>query len=169
MDNNLFKIFKELKEIQPDADYSHKSKTLLLSEIGANKRRVSLADIFSSFYSNKLALGVASSVVLLLIISGGVYYIKNQLNQNDLVVKASETNASIQVKLNEIQYLLENHASIDANQISAIKAMLQNSADDLKAALSSKPEELDKSLQKLKAAEEMLYQIDQIYRSINQK
>ena len=162
MDNNLFKILKELKEIQPDADYSHKSKTLLLSGIGANKKRLSLADVFSSFYSNKLALGIASSVILLLIISGGIYYVKNQLNQNDLVVKASETNASIQVKLNEIQYLLQSHASIDANQILAIQAMLQNSADDLKAALSSKPEELDKSVQKLKAAEEMLYQIDEL-------
>lgn len=162
MDNNLFKIFKELKEIQPDADYSHRSKTLLLSEVETNKRRVTLADIFSSFYSNKLALGIASSVILLLIISGGIYYVQNQLNQNNLVVKASETNASIQVKLNEIQYLLQNPALIDTSQISAIKAMLNNSADDLKAALSSKPEELDKSLQKLKAAEEMLYQIDEL-------
>jgi len=162
MGNNLFKIFKELKEIRPDADYSHKSKILLLSEVERNKRRVTLADIFSSFYSNKLALGIVSSVILLLIISGGIYYVQNQLNQNNLVVKASETNASIQVKLNEIQYLLQNPALIDANQISAIKAMLNNSADDLKAALSSKPEELDKSLQKLKAAEEMLYQIDEL-------
>ena len=170
MNNNLFKILQELKKIQPDADYSHKSKTLLLSEIGADKKRLTLADIFSSFYSNKLVLGAVSSVVLLLIISSGIYYVKSSLNQSDLVVKASETNASIQVKLNEIQYLLQNNASsIDANQILAIQAMLQNSADNLQAALSSKPEEFDKSLQKLKEAEEMLYKVDQIYRSIDQK
>jgi len=163
MDNNLFKILKELKEIQPDADYSHKSKILLLSEIGANKKRLTLAEIFSSFYSNKLVLGITSSVILLLIISGGIYYVKNQLNQNDLMVQASETNGSIQVKLNEIQYLLQNRASsIEASQILAIQSMLQNSADDLKAALSSKPEELDKALEKLKAAEDMLYQIDEL-------
>jgi len=176
MNDNLLKKLKELKKIQPDPEYSRRSRLLLIDlkskeEFLSEKSILSMAGVFNiliNFYSNRrLALAAGTLGVLTLIIIGGFYRI-NQLNQDNLVVKASEVNASIQVKLNEIQYLLQNNASsIDANQILTIQAMLQNSAEDLKAALSSKPEELDKALEKLKAAEDMLYQIDQIYGSIN--
>jgi len=155
MKKDLFKILKGLKEIQPDADYSHKSKVLLMSQIGMNEKRG-----LSYFSYRRFFIAVSSAVVLLLIISGGVLYIKNQSNQSDLVAKASEANASIQVKLNEIQYLIKNPSQLDAGQIVAISALLQRAADDLKAAVSSNAQDLNESLEKIKTVQEMLYQLD---------
>ncbi len=170
MNQDLFKILKELKQIQPDLDYSKKSKNLLLLEIEANKRQIiteeilpqlKLADFFRHFYAKKFVLGMASAIVLLLIISGGVYYFKNQANENDLVAKASEANASIQVKLNEIQYLIENpNNHLDTSQIVAIQALLRRAADELKAAVSSNSQDLNKSLDKIKTVQEMLNQLN---------
>ncbi len=162
MNNDLFKILKELKEIKPSADYSKKSKKLLLLEIKAGKRYgFKFGDILTSFYSRKFILSTVSAIVLLLIISGGIYYIKNQANESDLIVKASEVNASIQVKLNEIQYLIKNpNNNFDAGKIIVIQSLLQRAADDLRAAVSSNSQDLNQSLEKIKAVQEILNQID---------
>jgi len=154
MKQNLFKILKDLKEIQPEADFSHKSKVLLMSQIGTANEK-------PNFFYNKLFLAVSSAVVLVLIFFGGVFYISRQSNQSDLVAKASEANASIQVKLNEIQYLIKNSEhQLDSGQIVAMSALLQRAADDLKAAVSSNAQDLGQSLEKIKMVQEMLYQLD---------
>ncbi len=167
MSKDLFKILKELKDIEPDQDYSKRSRNLLLSEIEINKRgktlpRFMFSDVLSILHPSKFVLGMVSVAVLILIISGGVYYAIRPLSQDDLVVKASEANASIQVKLNEIQYLLESHAPTDSNQILAIQDMLQNVTDNLKAAASLEPQNIEGALERIKAAEDALYQIDQL-------
>jgi len=161
MNNDLFKILKELKEIRPNTDYSKRSRKMLLLEIEPEKGyRFKFGDILTNIYSHKFILSTVSAIVLLLIISGGVFYIKNQTNESDLVAKASEANASIQVKLNQIQYLIKNpDNNFDAAKIVAIQALLQRAADDLRAAVSSNSQDLNQSLEKIKAVQEMLDQI----------
>ena len=168
MNQDLFKILKELKQIQPDPDYSRQSRLLILN----SKKEVDVlikspvpksgwfSDVLNNFYSVKLAF-VAGITLVLILITGSVYYINNQLNQNNLVVKASEMNASIQVKLNEIRYLLENK-SINPLNILAIQTLLEKAAKELKevSVLDSEGKDLSESLEKIKSAQEIFYQID---------
>lgn len=160
MRQDLLKNFKELKEIRPEADYFKRSRVLILAEIEASKKYVRVG-----FFARKFVWGVAIAAVLLLVISGGTYsYIKNQSDQNDLVAKASEANASIQVKLNEIQYLIKNQnqngIGLNINQVLTIQVLLQKASEDLKAAVSSNSQDLNQSFEKIKQVQEMLYQMD---------
>jgi len=109
----------------------------------------------------RLAFATGIALVLILI-AGSVYYINNQLNQNNLVVKASEMNASIQVKLNEIKYLLETSPQIDFSQISTIQALLEKAANELKEVSALGDKDLNESLKKIDSTREILYQIDEI-------
>lgn len=167
MSQDLFKILKELKRIQPDPDYSRQSRLLILSPKrpdalieGPELRQGWVTDILNSFYSARLAFAAGIAVILILA-AGSVYYTNNQLNQNNLVVKASEMNASIQVKLNEIKYLLENK-SINPLNILAIQILLEKANKELKevSTLDLEGKDLDKSLEKIKSAQEIFYQID---------
>jgi len=167
MNQDLFKTLKELKQIQPDSDYSRQSRLLILSPErqnilvkGPELRQGWVSDILNSFYSAKLAFAAGIAVVLILA-AGSVYYINNQLNQNNLVVKASEMNASIQVKLNEIRYLLENRP-MDLKSILTIQDLLEKANKELKevSTLDLEGKDLDKSLEKIKSAQEIFYQID---------
>ncbi len=174
MDEKLFKILKEMKKIGPETGYSARSKNFILSSTrGADVKpevvlRPKLGDVLRglSFYKPALAAGIAA---FLIIMTAGVYYVNNTLNQNDLVVRASEVNASIQVRLNEIKYLLESKSDIDPASISSIQLMLERAADNLKevSASSSESGSLAKSLEKIKTAEEILCQIDILLKDQN--
>lgn len=176
MEKDLFKILKELKNIQPDSDYSRQSRFLILAQTrnDAEKdaelrgktvgQKAWLADILRVFYPAKLALAVGI-IILMLIVSGTVYYINNQLNQNDLVVKASEMNASIHVKLNEIKYLLENNPQSDTESILAIQVLLEKAANELKEVSALGNKDLNESLKKIKSSQEALEQIDALLKN----
>jgi len=168
MNQDISKILKELKQIQPDSDYSRQSRLLILNsknEVDVLiKNPVSrsgwFSDILNNFYSVKLAFATGTALILILI-AGSVYYINNQLNQNNLVVKASEMNASIQVKLNEIRYLLENK-SINPLNVLPIQILLEKATKELKevSVLDSEGKDLSESLEKIKSAQDIFYQID---------
>lgn len=172
MNQDLFKILKELKQIQPDPDYLRQSRLLILNSKrpdglvrGPELRQGWVTDILNSFYSARLAFAAGMAVILILA-AGSIYYINNQLNQNNLVVKASEMNASIQVKLNEIRYLLENK-SINPLNILAIQTLLEKATKELKevSVLDSEGKDLSESLEKIKSAQEIFYQIDEILKN----
>jgi hypothetical protein len=165
MSQDLFKILKELKNIQPDPDYSKQSRLLILQNVPARQagtymeKRGGLADILRFLYPAKLALAVGI-IILILVISGGVYYINNQSNQRNLVVRASEMNASIQVKLNEIKYVLENKPQLDVENILIIQELLEKAANELKEVSALGNKDLNESLRKIKSSQEALEQID---------
>jgi len=167
MDDKLIKILKELKNIQPDPDYSKRSRLLILQsartkenqDADLGRQKVWPAEILRILYPAKLAF-VVGIAILILAISGGVYYINNQLNQKDLVVKASEMNASIQIKLNEIKYLLENQPQVDPAKISTIQGLLQKASNELKEVSALGDKDLDESLRKIKSSQEILEQVD---------
>lgn len=168
MEKDLFKILKELKQIQPDSDYSKQSRLLILNSNRTDVlvkspelRRNWFADILV-FNSARLVLALGIFVIFII---GTVYYINNRLNQNNLVVKASEINDSIQVKLNEIRYLLENKP-ITSKNISTIQVLLEKATNELKA-VSTLDGNLDKSLEKIKSAQEIFSQIDALLKTQN--
>ena len=170
MNQDLFKILKELKNIQPDPDYSKQSRFLILQsarrkedqDVDLRGQKAWLAEVLRILYPAKLAFVVGIVVILILAISEGIYYFNNQLNQKDLVVKASEMNAAIQIKLNEIKYLLEseNQSQIDQNKISAIQELLGKAANELKDVSASEGKNLDESLRKIKSSQEIIEQVD---------
>lgn len=176
MDKDLFKVLKELKNIQPDLDYSKRSRLLILAQtrnyaeenVELRGQKIWLANILRVFYPTKLALAVGI-IILVLVISGGVYYINNQLNQNDLVVKASEINASIQIKLNEIRYLLENNPQPNTESMLAIHVLLEKAANELKEVSALGDKDLNESLRKIKSSQEALEQIDDILKNLKNK
>jgi hypothetical protein len=168
MEKDLFKILKELKQIQPDSDYSRQSRLLILNsnrpEIlvkSPELRRNRFADVLA-FNPARLALALGVFVIFII---GTVYYVNSQLNQNNLVVKAGEMNDSIQIKLNEIKYLLENKP-VTSENISTVQVMLGKAIDELKEA-SNFDGDLDNSLEKIKSAQEIFSQIDTLLKIQN--
>ncbi len=164
MDKDLTKILNELKSISPDAGYSARSRNLLLAEINANTnkrtalKRFSLADVFAIAYSRRPVYVIAATAfALILVISSSAFYTINEIDKHDFVVKAGEVNNSIQVKLDEIKYLLGSK-EIDYNKGVVIQTMLLGATEDLKKAFEEK--DTDKSLEKIKSAQETLYKID---------
>ncbi len=162
MGKNLTTILKELKNIAPDAGYSARSRNMLLAEINMSKRtvpkRFSLADVFVAAYSRRPVYAIAvTAFALFLIVSSSAIYTVDKINRQEFVVKAGEVNNSIQVKLDEIKYLLESK-DIDYNKGVVIQTMLLGAMEDLKQA--SEEKDTDKSLEKIKSAQETLYRID---------
>ncbi len=174
MEEKLIKILKEMRSIRPEADYSARSKNFILNsikDVDAKPEIIlksGLGDVLRSlsFYKPALAVGTAT---LLIIMTAGVFYVNNSVNKNDLVVRASEVNASIQVRLNEIKYLLESKSDIDSASIATIQSMLEKAADNLKevSASSSANKSLAESLKKIKTTEEILCQIDTLLKEQN--
>jgi hypothetical protein len=170
MKQDLFKTLKELKQIQPDSAYSRQSRLLILNSKPVSQpvsRAGWFSDVLSNLYPARLAFA-AGAIIVLLAVAGSVYYFNNRLNQNNLVVRASEMNASIQVKLNEIKYLLENK-SVDFENILTTQALLEKAINELKAipALNSENGDLSESLDKIKSVQEIFYQIDEMLQAQN--
>ncbi len=148
---DLYKILKDLNQIKPDSDYSRRSRTLILYT-GNNLKILNFP---------VLKMAMVAVFVLFLIIFGGVYY-TNQLNQEKLIVKASEINTSIQIKLDEIKYILENKPQLNLSDISTIQTLLDEANKELKEAsvLSVKSEKLGEVLEKIKSAQEDFLKIN---------
>ena len=164
MNNNLLENLKNLRQIQPDSDYTARSRFLILAEPSSTLAEPAATENSPEFkitriYRPAFAIGLISIFVLMVL--GGIYQIIKP-NQNDLVVRANEINSSIQVKLNEIKYLIENNNHLNAENILNIQALLEKTTNELKeaSALSQENKDLEKSLEKIKSAQEILLRID---------
>ena len=176
MNRDLFKILKELKQVQPNPDYSKRSKLFILNSQKSTDfmtenqvlKPKQLGDILSIFRSYKPAFATGT-IAFLIIAAVSVYYINNSLNKNNLVVKAGEINASIQVRLDEIKYLLGNKPNLDSANALVVQVMLEKAANNLKevSSFGSENNNLSESLDKIKSTEDLLYQIDTILKAQN--
>ncbi len=157
MNKNLLENLKNLRQIRPNSDYTTRSRFLILAE-PTTAENLPIFKITQIFYRPAFAIGLISVFVLMAL--GGIYQIIKP-NQNDLVVKANEINSSIQVKLDEIKYLIE-HNDLSAENILNIQALLEKTTNELKEAstLSQENKDLGKSLEKIKSAQEILLQIN---------
>lgn len=154
MNKNLLENLKELRQIQPNSDYAERSRFLIL----ANPQTSAKQTHIYAAYRSAFAIGLISVFILMAL--GGAYYI-NKPNQNDLVVRANELNGSIQVKLDEIKYFIESGQRLDAKNIRDIQILLEKTTNELKDAsiLSQENQNLEKSLEKIMSAKEILLQI----------
>lgn len=163
MSQELLKLLKELKQIQPNLDYSKRSKSLILASKAEVKSKFKFSDFLGELYPARLLTAVVIAGVLFLIIYGGFYY-ANKLNQENLFVKASEINSSIQIKLNEIKYRLENQPTLNPTTFLLVQSLLEKATNELKEAseLSLKEETLEEAFQKIKSAQDTFNQIESL-------
>jgi len=171
MDKNLLKNLEVLKKINPDAEYSRRSRFLILSTPPTIKGPV-LTSVLKAPRFNfvfKLATVSVSVVVLIMIIFWGSSYLGQLFApvffpQQGLTAKAEELNSSIQIKLNEIKYYLETQTKIDAATAVTLQVQLQKIANELEEAntLISSQTELEKSLEKIKNAEQTLSNLEDL-------
>ncbi len=174
MEKDLLKNLKELKNIQPDGDYSRHSRLLILQtsrdSVKTKEIRLPLGAVLSNLSRvlnpTKLALS-AGIIILTFAVSGTVYYVNSWSNQKNLVVRASEINASIQVKLDEIRYLLENKPQLNPESVLEIQLLLEKAANELKEIPVSGNKNLDKSLKNIESAQDILYRIDVLLKDQN--
>lgn len=158
MKNDLFEILKELKNIQPDSEYAKRSRYLILSA----KTRTT-AGILEWFSIHRLATATALIGALVLIVVLSVSYLPG--GKNGLVVEADEINSSIQIRLNEINYQLQNNpAEINLSEIGKIQTNLEQIAGLLTEAqaLTADQDNIEEALEKIKTAESLLSETESL-------
>lgn len=139
---NLEKKLKELKNIQPDFEYTSKSRMLILhSKQAANPAsRIKFFEIFRIFATASVGL-----FLLITIIGGSIYINKNYspitldgLNQQSLILEAKEINTSIESTLEQIKFLDQ------ANQ-KTIETVKQISKENLSVSVTNETSELSEA------------------------
>lgn len=162
MEEKLLKILKEMKRIQPDPDYSRNSKMLILASLkSAPAQTGGFNGIFDKFnLLSKLSISSATIAILSVILIAG-YYFNSTTNENKMVAKANEINASIQVKLGEIQYLLNHKNNVVSADIDDIQILLSEATTNLKEAEKLVSEgKTEESFNKIKKAQDIFIEID---------
>ena len=164
MTEKLLENLKELRNIRPDAGYSRHSRALILLS-QKEKKENWITEAANVFYGAKFKMVTALAMIIVVTLLGGVYYV-TRINQNDLVVKASEINSSIQVNLYGIKYLLENQPAINPLIVPNVQKLLEEANNDLKEAaeMSKDPNKLKEALEKIKTAQELFQQINSFFK-----
>ncbi|MEK7555610.1 MAG: hypothetical protein AAB516_02210 [Patescibacteria group bacterium] len=175
MDKDLLKNLNKLREIKPNKDYSKQSRLLILSSPRNYELKTFKIGFLDSFMAGfrKPATVLAISGVFILIIVFGFSYI-NQilsplflpgLNKNNLVAEADEMTVSIQVRLDDVKYNiqeLQNKKLADLATLNKLKVLLVEATSRLEEAseLSVEADKIELSLQKMKAAKEILQEMN---------
>ncbi len=164
MTEKLLKNLKELKKIQPDKDYSRRSRALILYS-QKDKTENWITNTANILYGAKFKTVTALAMIIVLTFAGGIYYI-SRVDKSDLVVKASEINSSIQVNLYGIKYLLENQPTLNPLVVPNIQDLLEEATRDLEEAseLSKDPDKMKEALEKIKSAQEIFQKINSFFK-----
>lgn len=158
-ERQLSEILNKLKNIAPDRKYTERSRFLILSsnrEYAVQIQKSSRYAVISNWLKMpRLAMTTGTIAAFIIIAALTVAFIPR--SQSNLVAEANEINASIQVKLNEIKYYLENQptATTDPAIVQGFQNLLQESLADLKDAsqLSKDSDALEEAVGKIKEAE----------------
>ena len=170
MNEKLIKTLKTFKQINPDSNYSKNSLAIIFAspkKTASDLNPREQMPMLWGFHFNKLT-PVLSAVFAFLILIGGFYYLGIYpfipANQKQIVAEADEINQSIQVQLQEIKYLVEQQPTISPLQITAFQGLLNKVTVELQEAsnLSKDSEKLEESLQKIKAANQILQEANSI-------
>lgn len=164
-EQKLINNLKELRAIEPDAEYSSYSRFLILSIEKKFQEKQKLSPyglVFNNFYLYRIAPSLGIIITIITIGYLAFSYLPTQ--QKKLVAEANEVNAEIQIKLDDIQYYLNNNQTISqADAIIAIE-LLQQSAKELNEAkdINSNNENIEEALIKIKNAQETLTKINDL-------
>lgn len=168
---DLFTILKDLQKIEPDQGYSRQSRAFILaSKAGGVRPKEGLFGIFdliSNFQALRLTLATEIVGVLIIAVLLGAYYVHVQ-NRNNLVVQANELNSSIQLKLEEIQYLLQTQPA-NLSKMGILIESLNKASEKLKTSeIDLKNNDIEGTLQKIKEAQQIFNEIEIIIRDSGQ-
>lgn len=158
-------LLRQLKTVAPDPDYTERSRNAVLlatpfERPAMRDQGFGLRGALGQILGGRMALATEITAFLLVVVAIAVYY--SARPASDLVARASELNASIQVRLNEVTYLLQSAAtSSDTETIQKASVLLNKAA----AALSEAHYDVDKndlraSVDDIKVSEETLHQIE---------
>ena len=117
MENQLSKIFKEFKSIQPDPGFIKRSRlalAVLPSQRSANPIRRGVMEALESF---KFAAAITFASLMLFLIVGGVSYFKfknapgilGSIQEQDLI-----SEAEFSIKLGDVKYFEESAEQVAA-------------------------------------------------------
>lgn len=172
MDKNLFTILKELKNIQPNAEYSKHSRNLiLLSNKEQLKPKFAYAGFFNGWLNDfvkfhKISATAASFGILTILALIIVSYLPG--NKNGLVAKANEMNSSIQIRLDEIKYQLNNSPISTSTALAAQDSLNKATENLLKAfEISSNNTKLEEVVNNIKTAQDIIAKLNSQLKSGN--
>lgn len=159
MDPLLNKHFKNLKDISPCPNFSAQSKAAILAEVKiARKENVSMP---ISFAKRQIFAAVSCGLGVIALLFVGVTSLKTTFDKSSAIAKANEINNSIQVKLNEIRYIVDS-GKIDLNSLNKAVITLQEVKQDLESASDMlKKDEVDNLVQKIESAQESVKKIEE--------
>ncbi|MBI5079536.1 hypothetical protein HZB06_02635 [Candidatus Wolfebacteria bacterium] len=164
MEEKLLKILKEARQIQPNSDYSRNSKMLILTSNKSVPAQTAGFNIFNKFIFNKLSVSSATVAIISVILIAG-YYFNSIKNENEVIARANEINASIQVRLTEIQYLLSHKTDTANATIDDIQILLTEATANLEEAEKLVAEnKTEEAFDKIKRAQEIFSEIDALIR-----
>ena len=158
---NIFEILKELKNIKPDQEYAKQSRYLILSQTPQTDKKITVAEIFDWIFIHRLATAASLISVFILLVVLSISYLPG--NKNSLVAEADEINASIQIKLNDIGYQLQNPAEINIEEIPSVQKKLEEITKLMEEAQTlneNKDKKIEEYLEKIKAAQTLLTEIE---------
>ena len=158
---NIFEILKELKNIKPDQEYAKQSRYLILSQTPQTDKKITVAEIFDWIFIHRLATAASLISVFILLVILSISYLPG--NKNSLVAEADEINASIQIKLNDIGYQLQNPAEINIEEIPSVQKKLEEITKLMEEAQTlneNKDKKIEEYLEKIKAAQTLLTEIE---------
>ncbi len=115
-EKEILKAIKHFQAIQPNKDYSKKSRLTLLSHIQPSRFgvRATLASLLNNGLSPKAPLQLASFIAVMALLIGGTYYATTQispfflpgLNQDRIVAEAEMIEQSISIELDKLDYFV---------------------------------------------------------------
>ena len=161
----LHKQLKELKNIESHRERRAHSRKIILESVAGRSYNEAKPSVFAVFFGRPALL--AEGVFIALIALGGGYYLHHQSSEN-LVVQADEVQSAIQVKLDEVKYLLREPQPLTSDQAQKINDYLKEATAALNEAHKNLGDDkLGDSLEKMKAAEDSLSKIESAAKSVN--
>ncbi len=165
---DIERLLKELNTIRPDEAYAAESRKVLLQKLGGRSFPAHTTSDGAGFWSSfrailvtRSALVAEATTLVALVAVLGIYV--NRSSDEQLVAQANEVNSSIQVKLDEIKYLLDKPAPLGPEETKNVTAFLSEAETALKEATAEiQNDNLEDSLAKMKAAEEAFSKIEGI-------
>lgn len=111
MNNRIHNVFKQLKEIHPDAAYSSMAKRLILAAPRQTKREIFTAQSMSARPYALSLINTASLVAVVGLLAIGAYVATTQLsplllpglNQKKIVAEADAINQTISIQLAQLE------------------------------------------------------------------
>ena len=160
---NIFEILKELKNIKPNQEYAKQSRYLILSQTPQTDKKITVAEIFDWIFIHRLATAASLISVFILLVILSISYLPG--NKNSLVAEADEINASIQIKLNDIGYQLQNPTEINIEEIPNVQKKLEEITKLMEEAQTlneNKDKKIEEYLKKIKAAQTLFTEIESL-------